>query len=97
MPCKGYGVSRFGTPYEHKIYMSMTYFIPCLLSSKFSKTYIHFVQSLLEIHEEIFGFADLIREFLKKFVDFLRHELHFANMPTNTRHFAVHSPFEFNN
>jgi hypothetical protein len=63
MPCKGYGVSRFGTPYKHKIYMSMAYFIPCLLSNKFSKTYVHFVQSLLEIHEKIFGFADLIIEF----------------------------------
>jgi len=48
--------------------MNMAYFIPCLLSSKLSKTYVHFVHSLLEIHEEIYGFADLIRKFSKKFV-----------------------------
>jgi hypothetical protein len=66
MPCKGCRVSRFGTTYKHKIYMSMAYFIPYLLSSKFSKKYVHFVESLLEINEEIFGFADLIREFPTK-------------------------------
>jgi len=59
MPCKGYGVSRFGTPYKLKIYVSIAYFIPCLLSSKFSKTYVHFVHFLLEINEE----------FSKKFVE----------------------------
>lgn len=65
MSCKGYRVSRFGTPYKHKLYMSMAYFIPCPLSSKFLKTFVHFVQSLLDINEEIFGFADLTREFSK--------------------------------
>jgi len=43
----------------------MAYFIPCPLSSKFLKTFVHFVQSLLDINEEIFGFADLTREFSK--------------------------------
>jgi hypothetical protein len=114
IPCEGYGVSRFGTPYKHKIYMSMAYFLPCLLTSKLSKTYVHFIHSWLEIHEEILGFADLIRKFVEKklipkyktctrpvqvqlFMNYWRQELHFANMPANTRLFAVHSPFEFNN